>query len=128
MIDYTVTTTKTVDEAVNALAESLKKRKFGVLWDLNMTETLRNKGVEFEHPYRILEVCNPQEAKRVLGETLMVGYFLPCKIVVYEKDGMTHIGMPKPTEIMKMIGNERIAETAAKVEAELVAAIQEAKS
>lgn len=127
MIDYTVTTTKTVDEAVNALEESLKKRKFGILWDLNMTETLRSKGVQFETPYRILEICNPQEAKKVLSETLTIGYFLPCKMVVYEKEGTTYIGMPKPTELVKLMANEAVAETAAKVEEELISAIEEAR-
>lgn len=127
MIDYTVSTTKTVDEAVNALEESLKKRKFGILWDLNMTETLRSKGVQFETPYRILEICNPQEAKKVLSETLTIGYFLPCKMVVYEKEGTTYIGMPKPTELVKLLANEGVAETAAKVEEELISAIEEAR-
>jgi uncharacterized protein (DUF302 family) len=34
MFDYTVQTTKSIDEAVHALEESLKEEKFGVLWNL----------------------------------------------------------------------------------------------
>lgn len=127
MFDYTVTVEKTVDEAVAALEESLKKRKFGVLWQLNIPEKLKEKGVSFEVPYRVLEVCNPHEAKEVLSTNLMVGYFLPCKIVVYEDQGTTKIGMPKPTFLMEAVGDERLKETAQRVEKALQEAIDEVK-
>ncbi|WP_460013123.1 DUF302 domain-containing protein [Lysinibacillus sp. CTST325] len=52
--------------------------------ELHLTETLHKKGVDgFKMPYRILEVCNPVEAAKVLGHNALVGYFLPCKITVY---------------------------------------------
>ena len=127
MFDYTVTVEKTVDEAVTALEESLKKRKFGVLWQLNIPEKLKEKGVSFEVPYRVLEVCNPHEAKEVLSTNLMVGYFLPCKIVVYEDQGTTKIGMPKPTFLIEAVGDERLKETAQRVEKALQEAIDEVK-
>ena len=63
MFHYTVTVNKTVDEAVASLAESLQKRQFGVLWQLDVPAKLQEKGVtDFQGPFRILEVCNPRRS------------------------------------------------------------------
>jgi len=124
---YSVTTSKTVDEAVKALEESLQANKFGVLWQLDIPATLQKKGVDFTTPYRVLEVCNPHEAKKVLTQNPLVGYFLPCKIVVYEVDGQTHIGMPKPSILMNVINDPALAGIAEDVEASLIKAVDQAK-
>lgn len=102
MFDYTVTTSKTVEEAVASLEENLKEEQFGVLWNFDLTAKLQEKGQDFDTPYKILEVCNPKEANTVLSENLMVGYFLPCKIVVYQDGEGAKIGMPKPTSLIGM--------------------------
>ncbi len=126
MFHYTVTVDKPVDEAVVSLTESLQKRRFGVLWQLDVPAKLQEKGVDFQVPYRILEVCNPQEASRVLSANLHVGYFLPCKIVVYEEDGKTKIGLPRPTVLLEILGDDRLQETARRLETVLQEAIDEA--
>ncbi|ARP43103.1 hypothetical protein GTHT12_01568 [Geobacillus thermodenitrificans] len=71
----------------------------------------------------ILEVCNPQEAARVLSENLLVGYFLPCKIVVYVENGVTKIGMPKPTMLVGMVSEPTLEKLAADIEKRLIACI-----
>ncbi len=127
MFHYTVTTGKSLDEAVEALQNALKEKKFGVLWDFDITKTLQSKGFDFKQPYRVLEVCNPGEANQVLSSNSLVGYFLPCKIVVYEKDGQTHIGMPRPSTLISMVDDNALRETAERVESNLIAAIDQAK-
>ena len=102
MFDYTVETDKNMDAAIKDLETTLKEEKFGVLWTFDIKEKLQEKGLEFEKEFRVLEVCNPGEAQKVLNENEMAGYFLPCKIVVYEKNGKTKIGMPKPTSLISM--------------------------
>lgn len=124
---YSVSTEKTVDEAVNALEESLQANKFGVLWKLDIPAKLQEKGVDFTMPYRVLEVCNPHEAKKVLTQNPLVGYFLPCKIVVYEVNGQTHIGLPKPSVLMEVIRDPALEGIAAGVEESLIKAVNEAK-
>ncbi|KYP82054.1 DUF302 domain-containing protein [Ferroacidibacillus organovorans] len=124
---YSVTTNKSVDEAVEALEAALKEHKFGVLWKLDLRAKLEEKGVPLDMPYRVLEVCNPHEAKKVLSETPLVGYFLPCKIVVYEVDGKTQIGLPKPTALMDVVGVASLNEIAQGVESTLIQAIEQAK-
>ncbi|MDN7229402.1 DUF302 domain-containing protein [Planococcus sp. N064] len=123
MFNYTVETEKGRDEAVQALAENLQAEMFGILWNFDLTAKLQEKGTDFDTPFTILEVCNPQEANRVLSEDLMVGYFLPCKIVVYEEEGTTKIGMPKPSALIEMVHNESIKQIALDIEERLIGCI-----
>lgn len=127
MFHYTVDTEKGIEEAVQAVEDALKNHKFGVLWKLDLTSKLQEKGLDFNQPYRVLEVCNPVEAGRVLSQNSLVGYFLPCKIVVYEVDGKTKIGLPKPTALMDVLNDAQLQEIAQGVEATLIEAVNEAR-
>ncbi|PLS04906.1 DUF302 domain-containing protein [Neobacillus cucumis] len=123
MIDYTIFTKKNMEEAIQSLEESLKEEKFGVLWKFDIKEKLQEKGLEFEKEFKVLEVCNPHEAQRVLSENEMAGYFLPCKIVVYEDNGQTKIGMPKPTALINLLNNETLKQIAKDIEERLMRCI-----
>lgn len=113
---YEVKTNKSFQEAITSLKESLSENEFGVLWEFNIKDKLTEKGLDFKTNFQILEVCNPQKAKQVLEENLKVGYFLPCKIVVYEEGGETFIGMPKPTQLMGIMGETKLEDVAGEVE------------
>lgn len=127
MFHYTVETTKTPEQAIKDLTERLKEEKFGVLWQLDMKDKLHEKGVELDMTYHILEVCNPVEAKRVLSENALVGYFLPCKIAVYEESGKTKIGMPKPTSLIGLVQNDKLRDIASDIERRLVACLDQSR-
>jgi uncharacterized protein (DUF302 family) len=62
-IKYEVTTNQPFDEAVYSLIKSLEEQKFGVLWKLNFKDKLKEKGIDFDSNFMILEVCNPHKAK-----------------------------------------------------------------
>lgn len=123
MFHYTVETDKSVDEAITSLESHLKEEKFGVLWQLDLKEKLQEKGMDFKQNYRVLEVCNPAEAQRVLTENLNAGYFLPCKIAVYEDAGKTKIGLPKPTALIEMVGGDLLRKIAEDVEKRLISCL-----
>lgn len=123
MFHYTVESPKTPEEAIESLTSSLKEENFGVLWHLNLQEKLNEKGVQFRQPYHILEVCNPAEAERVLSEEPLAGYFLPCKITVYEQNGRTRIGMPKPTALIGFMANDTLSAIATDIEKRLIGCI-----
>lgn len=125
MFHYTVATNLPVEETVNMFGDILKKEKFGVLWDFDIQETLKNKGFDYDRKYRVLEVCNPQAANEVLTQNHMVGYFLPCKIVVYEDQGKTKIGMPKPTTLMGLTEDASLKGIAEDIEARLVSCMDQ---
>lgn len=127
MFHYTVESQKTLEEAVNAVEIALKEEAFGVLWKFNIQETLAKKGVDLDKEFMVLEVCNPHEAKRVLSENSLVGYFLPCKIVVYKEQNQTKIGMPKPSSLIGMVSDGNLADIAKDVEARLIRCIDQAK-
>ncbi|MBU8908708.1 DUF302 domain-containing protein [Desertibacillus haloalkaliphilus] len=125
MFDYTVETQRSIDEAIENLKASLIDEQFGVLWEFDIEAKLQEKGLDFNQPYKVLEVCNPHEAKRVLDKNKMAGYFLPCKIVVYRDQEVTKIGMPRPTALIKNINNEDLNEVAADIEKRLEQAINQ---
>ncbi|SMF25413.1 Uncharacterized conserved protein, DUF302 family [Paenibacillus barengoltzii] len=126
MFHYTAETTANVQNAIAALETSLKEEQFGVLWRFNLCDKLKEKGFDFEREYVVMEVCNPAEANRVVSENALVGYFLPCKIVVYEADGKTKIGMPKPSALMNLMQDDALRSIAADVEARLIGCINQA--
>ena len=123
MFHYTVETDQTVEQAIESLENSLKEEKFGVLWQFDIKNTLQKKGFEFDQSYQVLEVCNPQEAQRILSENKLVGYFLPCKIVVYEDGDKTKIGLPKPTALIQMVEDDAITGFAEDIEKRLISCI-----
>lgn len=126
MFDYTVETEKDVEKAIEDLEAILKDEKFGVLWMFDIKEKLQEKGLEFEREFKVLEVCNPHEAQKVLNENDMAGYFLPCKIVVYEKDGKTKMGMPKPSSLISMLGDPELERIAKDIEDRLITCLNKA--
>jgi len=53
----------------------------------------------------------------------MAGYFLPCKIVVYEDSGKTKIGMPKPSALISLLNDEKMKQFARDIENRLISCI-----
>lgn len=125
---YTVTTNLLIDETISRLEQNLREHQFGILWQLDLQNKLQEKGVlGFNKPYRILEVCNPLEAAEVLSKNELVGYFLPCKIVVYESDGLTKIGLPKPTSMISMLDDVELKVISQKIEETLIRVLERSR-
>lgn len=123
-IKYEAVTGKSFEGAVAGVVRSLEEQKFGVLWKLNFKEKLKEKGIDFDNNFMILEVCNPHKAKEVLTGHIDVGYFLPCKVVVYEEKDEVKIGMMDPEMMIGMLGYNDLADTAKEVRNTLVTAIE----
>ena len=79
-------TRKSYEQVLALLPELLKAEGFGVLTQIDVKDTMKQKiGAEFRK-YRILGACNPHLAHEVLSVDLEVGVMLPCNVVVYEGD------------------------------------------
>ncbi len=123
---YEARSGKTIEQIDQALRESAARHQFGILTVHNLQETMQKKGVEFSRACLIYEVCNPQQAKRVLEANGAVSTALPCRISVYGAEGGgNRIATILPAAMMKMFGNPELDDVARDVEARLVAMIRE---
>lgn len=120
---YQKPTNLTFDQAIERVKDELKQRSFGVLWELNMADKLAEHELDLGAKFVVMEVCNPQKAHQVLTQEITVGYFLPCKMVVFEKDNQVHVGTIKPSFLMNQMDGLDLADVATEVEAVLEAAV-----
>jgi uncharacterized protein (DUF302 family) len=122
----TATTERPFHDAVERVREELKAEGFGVLCEIDVQATLREKlGVEQE-PYVILGACNPPLAHRALAAEPELGTLLPCNVVVYQRDGETHISAIDAERMLSIVGNDELAPVAAQVRDKLAAVVERA--
>ena len=123
---YQLPTNKTVTEAAEALHIAVKAHHFGVMQVHNLQETMIKKGVEFTRECLIFEVCQPQQAKRVLEQNMSVSTALPCRISIYEEGGNTTLATLKPTTLLALFNTPQLEAVAQEVEDTIVAIMTEA--
>jgi uncharacterized protein (DUF302 family) len=111
-----VETAKSMDEACRALEESIAQHRFGLLHIHDVRPTLAKKGVVLDRDVRIYDVCNPQRAKQVLDQNMLVSAALPCAISVFEEGGKTKIAFLRPTVMLGLFESPELASAAAEVE------------
>ena len=104
------------DAAVAKTIDALKGEGFGVLTDIDIAATLKQKlGVEFRK-YRILGACNPGLAHKALSVEDKIGVMLPCNVIVQEMaDGVVDVAAIDPRMAMQQIGNPALTEISAAV-------------
>jgi uncharacterized protein (DUF302 family) len=123
-----ISTKKTVTEAANALDAAVQANHFGVMQVHNLKESMAKKGVEFEHECLIFEVCQPQQAKKVLDQNMSVSTALPYRISIYEEGGKTTLATLKPTTLLAMFNEPHLAGAAKEVEDTIVKIMKDAAS
>ena len=111
--------------AVRRATEVLKQEGFGVVSQIDLRDTFKNKlGVEFRE-YRILGACNPQLAHKALQIEDKVGTMLPCNVVVQDRgDGRVEIAAIDPVASMMAIENPQLIQAAEQVREKLKKAIE----
>jgi len=120
-MDYYVSKKLTVpfDEAVERARAALKEEGFGVLTEIDVAATLKQKlDVDFR-PYRILGACHPQSAYAALQAEDKIGLMLPCNVVVQEFDDGVEVSAVNPIASMAAVENEGLADVAASVRQKL---------
>jgi uncharacterized protein (DUF302 family) len=124
----TLSTNKTVSEAAAALHSAVQANHFGVMQVHDLKETMAKKGVEFKRECLIFEVCQPQQAKKVLDQDMSVSTALPCRISLYEEGGKAILATLKPTALLAMFNLPQLGGVAQEVEDTIVKIMKEAAS
>jgi uncharacterized protein (DUF302 family) len=123
---FEINTKKNISAIDQGLKDAAARHKFGILAVHDLQATMKNKGVLYDRAVYVYEVCNPQQAKRVLDANVAVSTALPCRISVYAEGDGYRLATLKPTVLMQMFGNKELAEVAKDVEETLVAMMKEA--
>ena len=112
------------DEVIAETIGALKKEGFGVLTDIDVKATLKEKlDVDFRN-YRILGACNPPFAYKALQAEDKIGILLPCNVIVRElESGVQEVAVVNPLEAMSSVRNDDLAPVARQVEKKMRAVL-----
>ncbi len=111
-------------QALEAVTEALKAEGFGIITQIDVRETLRQKlGLETDD-YMILGACNPHLAHRALEAEPNVGLLLPCNVIVYRSEGHTEVQIQDPELMGNITGNPTLEPIAAEAKERLLRALQ----
>jgi uncharacterized protein (DUF302 family) len=112
------------DDTVARVREALKGQGFGVLTEIDVQATLKEKLGEDMEPYLILGACNPPLAHRALGVDRRIGLLLPCNVVVRADDDATIVETLDPQIMVGLTGRPELAPVADEAGARLAAALE----
>ena len=113
-------------EAVERVRDELKADGFGVLCEIDVQATIKEKLGEAIEPYLILGACNPPLAHQALEAEPELGVLLPCNVVVYERNGTTHVSAIDAERMLSIVGNDALTPIAADVRQRLAAIVERA--
>lgn len=114
---------KTVDlsyeEAIEKITNLLKDEGFGILTEIDVKKTLKEKLDLDTDEYIILGACNPSYAHKALEIERDLGLLLPCNVVVYRNEDKTIVGIVSPKRMIEVANNPKLNEIAEEVENKL---------
>ncbi|MEV4005000.1 DUF302 domain-containing protein [Actinomadura sp. NPDC049753] len=111
-------------EAVEQVRAVLKDQGFGVLTEIDVRATLREKLGEAMEDYLILGACNPRLAHRALGVDRRIGLLLPCNVVVRTDGGDTVVEAMDPQVMVSVSDQPDLGPVADEAAERLAAALR----
>lgn len=126
MVVYQVESKKSVADAAKAFEAAAQKYKFGVLAVHDLRSKMNEKGVPFDRDCLVYEICNPQQAKKVLDANMEISTALPCRVSLYPKGSGTTLATIRPTAMLEMFNTPSIKAVAEEVEDSIFKMMDEA--
>jgi uncharacterized protein (DUF302 family) len=110
-------------ETVAQVRKALQEQGFGVLTEIDVRATLREKLGEEVEDYLILGACNPPLARQALQADRRIGLLLPCNVVVRAEGGETIVEMLDPQVLVGVTGRQDLGPVADEAARRLRAAL-----
>lgn len=107
------------EDAVERVKALLKEEGFGVLTEIDVKRTLKEKLDKDVEPYVILGACNPPLASRALELEPDIGLLLPCNVIVSKKGDRAHVGAINPQSMVDFTDNSALDEVSREADARL---------
>ena len=123
---FSVQTERAYDDAVSRVKASLKEQGFGILSEIDVAKTLKEKLNVDRDAYLILGACNPRFAHEALAIEEQLGLLLPCNVTVRRKDGKTLISAIDARAMMAVVDSPALNKVAEEVNTRLQLAISDA--
>jgi uncharacterized protein (DUF302 family) len=113
------------EEAIEKATAALKEEGFGVLTEIDVKTTLKQKiNADFQR-YIILGACNPNLAYQALQNELEIGLLLPCNVIVYETDeGHAVVSIVNPLAMLGVVENDDLKAVADEATARLTRVVE----
>jgi uncharacterized protein (DUF302 family) len=120
---FGVETTLGPEEAESRIRQALADEGFGILTEIDVASTLKNKLDIDVAPYRILGAWNPELAYKALTAEHSIGLLLPCNVIVYEREDGSVIEILEPNLMAELTDNTDLSELAEDARARLKRAL-----
>jgi len=111
------------DEALQKIKEILSVNDFGILMELDISDTLYKKINVVMGKYVILGVCSPKHAYEAIKLEIDIGLLLPCNVVVYQNGDKVYVSAIMPSVAMSIVGSPELASIAKEIEERLKSVI-----
>ena len=110
------TVSGTFEEVIDKVTQGLKEEGFGILTEIDVTATLKEKlDIDFKK-YRILGACSPPDAYKALLAEDKIGTMLPCNVIVQEiEEGVFEVAAVNPMASMQAVENEKLSKVAEEI-------------
>ena len=125
---YYATTLENVsfNEAIEKVTKVLQEEGFGILTEIDVQTTMKEKLDKVFRPYKILGACNPPFAFEALQTEDKIGTMLPCNVIVQQLDSNTvEVAAIDPQASMQAVENNQLAAIAAKISDKLQSVIDQ---
>ena len=110
-----------IDEVEAKVRVLLQQQGFGVLTEIDVRKTLKEKLNADFREYRILGACNPPLAQQALEAEPLIGLLLPCNVVVEARpEGGSRVSFLDPIVALGMVGNPKLEPVAVDASARLM--------